>query len=109
MSTQFPTSESEPEFGRDPVVAGPGVVTTKAQAKGGAMGAVAGAVVGAVLGAIVGAIAFGGASGIIISVIAFAVAGAVAGAVLGGYQKSRMDTIHEGGMRNPGATSPPDA
>ncbi|MDQ3877154.1 MAG: hypothetical protein M3290_02215 [Actinomycetota bacterium] len=106
MSSQFPTSEKEPEFGRDPVVAGPGVVTTKAQAKGGAMGAVGGAVVGAIIGAIIGAIAFGGASGIIISVIAFAVAGAVAGGVLGGYQKSRSDTLHEGGMRAPGGSTP---
>lgn len=106
MSTQFPTSEKEPEFGRDPVVAGPGVVTTKAQAKGGAMGAIGGGAVGAIIGAIVGAIAFGGAAGIIVSVIAFAVAGAVAGGVLGGYQRSRTDTIHEGGMRKPGAATP---
>ena len=107
MSTQFPTSKTEPEFGRDPVVAGPGLVSTKAQAKGGGIGAIAGAVVGAIIGAIVGAIAFGGAFGIIIAIFAFAVAGLVAGGVLGGYQKSRSDTITEGGMRVGG--TPPEA
>ncbi|MFN2593866.1 MAG: hypothetical protein ABR579_03130 [Actinomycetota bacterium] len=106
MSTQFPKSSQEPEFGRDPVVAGPGLVTTKAQAKGGAMGLVVGAVIGAIVGVIVGAIAFGGASGIVISVVAFAVAGAVAGGVFGGYQRSRTATITEGGMRTPGSPAP---
>lgn len=106
MSTQFPESSKESEFGQDPVVAGPALVSTKAQAKGGAIGAITGAVVGAVIGLIVGAIAFGGASGIVISVIAFAVAGAVAGGVFGGYQRSRTDTIQDGGMRPPGSPAP---
>lgn len=106
MSTQFPESSKESEFGQDPVVAGPALVSTKAQAKGGAIGSVAGSVVGAIIGLIVGAIAFGGAFGIVISIVAFAVAGAVAGGVFGGYQRSRTATMEEGGMRRPGSTAP---
>lgn len=77
-------SEGEMHDEADSVTAGPGIVATKSQARGGLAGVVVGAVVGAVIGAVVGFLFFDGTTGIVIATIAFAVAGLTAGGVAGG-------------------------
>ena len=72
------------------VVAGPGVVASKSQARGSVAWASAGAIIGAVIGLIAGLISSSGSSGIAIFVIAFAVAGLVAGGVSGGIARPRQ-------------------
>lgn len=84
---RLPTKREMAEEG-DGVVVGPGVVTTKSQAKGGLAGIALGGFLGALLGAILGAFIFGGVFGIVITAICFAFAGGTIGVLLGGAKAS---------------------
>lgn len=75
----------------DGVVVGPGLVTTKSQAKGGLAGIALGGVAGAIVGALIGLIVFGGLFGILITAISFAFAGGTIGVLLGGAKASEAN------------------
>ena len=87
---RLPSDREMAEEG-DGVLVGPGVVTTKSQAKGGAAGIVLGGFAGAVIGAILGALIFGGAFGIVITAVCFAFAGGTIGVLLGGAKASEAN------------------
>ena len=71
--------------------AGPGLVASKSQARGGLAGTLAGGVGGALVGLVVGLLAYSETGrAIVISVVSFAVAGATFGAVVGGFLKPRQ-------------------
>jgi hypothetical protein len=78
-------SEGEMQKEADSITAGPGVLATKSQARGGLIGVLAGAFVGAIVGVVIGLLAFEGAVGVVVATIAFAAAGATAGGVAGGF------------------------
>lgn len=99
MSTQRVPSRQEAHEEGDGVLVGPGVVTTKSQAKGGLAGITLGGFLGAVIGAILGALIFGGIFGIVITAICFAFAGGTIGVLLGGTFASE---------KNVSPTSPAD-
>lgn len=84
---RLPSSREMHEEG-DGVVVGPGVVTTKSQAKGGLAGITLGGFLGVVIGAILGALIFGGLFGIVITAVCFAFAGGTIGVLLGGSKAS---------------------
>ena len=89
------TPESEKEGAE--FVAGPGVVATKAQAKGAVGGGFLGAIVGGILGVLIGLIFFRGSEGLLISLLVIGFGGATCGAVIGGFMKPRRDPPSEGG------------
>jgi uncharacterized protein YcfJ len=80
----------------DSMVAGPGVVATKSQAKGSMMWALIGAIVGGLFGAIIGAF-MGGGGAMVIAIVCFAAAGAIGGGTVGGFVRPKSDTPMEGG------------
>jgi len=75
----------------DGVLVGPGVVTTKSQAKGGLAGITLGGFLGAVVGAILGALIFGGMFGIIVTAVCLAFAGGTIGVLVGGFTATKSN------------------
>ena len=90
MSTQQRVpSERELQQEGDGLVVGPGVVTTKSQARGGLTGIILGGLGGAIIGALIGALFFGGLAGIVITAVCCAFAGGTIGVLVGGFTNTK--------------------
>jgi uncharacterized membrane protein len=85
-------AEMEEEAAR--ITAGPGMIATKSQTRGGAAGIVGGGFIGIVLGLIIGFIFFDGAGGILVSAACGAFAGGTVGVLVGGIVPTR-DNVGE--------------
>src|SRR3712207_5877871 len=82
-------SEREVVEEGDSVLAGPGVVATKSQTRGGIAGISLGGGAGALVGALLGALIFGGIPGIVITAVCFAFAGGTIGVLVGGFTNTK--------------------
>ena len=90
MSTQERVpSERELQEEGDGLLVGPGVVTSKSQARGGVAGIVLGGLGGGIIGALIGALIFGGLSGIVITAVCCAFAGGTIGVLVGGFTNTK--------------------